>query len=117
MTSNTVNKPLMQTDTNTELREQLIDAMDDRRFDNGFPPILHKGIVWLVDNGVLAVVKALIQHKVIEAELRGELKLATETVFYTGAVNKWGLRQFERISKELSDLTQANLNKGDSDER
>jgi len=39
--------------SHTDLREQLIDTIDNRRFYKGFPPILYKDIEWLVDNCLL----------------------------------------------------------------
>lgn len=45
------------------LRERLIDAIDNRRFDNEFPEgLLYKDIEWLVDNCLLPQVEAAVKE-------------------------------------------------------
>lgn len=53
-----------------ELRELLIDSIDDRRFNALFPRLLYKDIEWLIDNCVLSIVIRALH----EAEIRGRME-------------------------------------------
>ncbi len=59
----------MTTKTIDELRTELIDCIDSRRFDAGYPRLLYKDIEWLVDEAIQSKVKALITEAIfIEQE-------------------------------------------------
>jgi hypothetical protein len=43
------------------LREEIIDAIDNRRFDAGFPSLLYRDVEWLVDNALMALISQKIK--------------------------------------------------------
>jgi hypothetical protein len=91
----------MNEQTNNTLDEQirynLIDSIDDRRFDNDFPAINYNDVIWIVDNCLLKNYKQLITKSNNRARIE-ELKMASS------------LKLIRRISYESSSYMDNRIN-------
>jgi hypothetical protein len=109
----------MTPDNIEELREKLIDSIDDRRFDDDYPKtILYKDIEYIIDK-VLPVVLALITTECnrVEDETRKhmyteiEVRLAVNKALSAKTTQEMVAAILEDVSYELAQL-QHTLEKG-----
>lgn len=77
------------------LRTEIIDWIDDRRFDQGFPSLLYKDIEWIVDNCLLPRVATAIREARID-----ELHSARAVASSEGVTKTW--RYFKDRESKLT---------------